>query len=269
MSSPKITNRPPPPASPVAADATPKLVNNGGKVLGSPNLVPIYYGNYWASGAGKDDARYLDGFAADIGKSRYTSVWAEYGVGQGRFGGSDTVGAAAPKTVSDAQIRQIVKKELAAGKVSGDGQTVYTVFLPPGTVLRAPDGSTSKQGLGGYHGSFTGADGKPVYYAAIVYSQGQNGIDFDGKARDNVSITASHEWTEAATDPDVNHGKLGWYDDTYGEIGDIPINAGMPIAQVWDRVDGYAVQKEWSNRDGRAEVSEAPNGITGNGNVDG
>jgi len=57
------------------------------------------------------------------------------------------------------------------------------------------------------------------------------------------------------TDPDVNNGKLGWYDFKYGEIGDIPLNIGIRPSDAYGRVNGHAVQKEWSNRDGRAEVT--------------
>lgn len=237
------------------ATSGPDLVNHGGKVLDKMNVAPIYYGSYWGTAAGKADAQYLDGFAKDILHSKYMSVLGQYGAGGGDLLGSDTVAKKAPKTFTEKTIQSIVKAQLKSGAVKQeDGETVYTVYLPPGAVLKAPDGSTSKQGLGGYHGSFD-YNGKKVYYAAICYSQGSNGIDFDGKARDNVSITASHELSEAATDPDVNNGTLGWYDDQYGEIGDIPINMGTPLAQVYGRVDGYAVQKEWSNKDGVAETA--------------
>jgi hypothetical protein len=37
-----------------------------------------------------------------------------------------------------------------------------------------------------------------------------------------MTLTASHEIAEAATDPNVGYGALGWYDDYYNaEIGDI------------------------------------------------
>ena len=69
-----------------------------------------------------------------------------------------------------------------------------------------------------------------------------------------MNSIGSHEWSEVVTDPDVNNGVLGWYDERLGEVGDIPINLGMPISKVFGRVHGFAVQKEWSNKDGRSEV---------------
>src|SRR5207237_1239373 len=56
---------------------------------------------------------------------------------------------------------------------------------------------------------------------------------------------ASHETAEAATDPDVNYGRLGWYDPQRGEIGDITEN--NPNALV--RLDGYLVQLDADRND--------------------
>ena len=47
---------------------------------------------------------------------------------------------------------------------------------------------------------------------------------------------------------------LGWYDKNYGEIGDIPILLERDFSKMWERLNGLAVQKEWSNTDGVPEV---------------
>jgi hypothetical protein len=239
------------------AGIAPELDYRGGKVLANPSFTNIYYGSYWTTAAGKADAAFEDGFGKTIVSSKYTSIWAQYGVGKGTFlGSSAAASAGTPKSVNEAKIRQIVAAQIASGAAPRpDGATVYTVILPPNTVLKT-DGASSLDGLGGYHGSFNDLKtGKRVYYAAIAYSKGDNGIDFNGNPRDNISITTSHEWTEAATDPDVNNGKLGWYDYNLGEVADIPINQGLRIDQAYGIVGGYAVQKLWSNVDGRNEVS--------------
>ncbi len=236
--------------------ARPHLEYRGGKVLQNPSIVSMYYGSYWNTNAGKADAQYENSFAKYLGSSRYTSLWAQYGVGKGSFAGSTTIDTkSTPKSVNDLALRQIISQQIASGTVpKPDGKTVYTVFLPPNAVLKAPGDVNSRQGLGGYHGSFD-LNGKRVYYAAIVYSKGSNGIDFGSSPRDNISIVASHEWTEAATDPDVNNGQLGWYDDNLGEVADIPINQGLDLDEVYGRLGKYAVQKIWSNIDGRNELS--------------
>ena len=137
-----------------------------------------------------------------------------------------------------------------------DGKTVYTVFLPPGVTLVA-DGVDSRHGLGGFHGRYTDtASGKPVYYAVVAYADERNGLRFTNNSVDNISIAASHEWSEAVTDPDVNAAKPGWYDRNFGEIGDIPVNLGYPLSQLWGRVGGCAVQREWSNANNAPVLNE-------------
>ena len=236
----------------------PELINYGGRVLKSPRIVNLYYGAYWTSGIGAQDRRYQDAFSKYLVKSRYTNVWKEYGSGKGSFGDSLIV---VPKeikpVISERSVQEIVKNARRQGAIGPQGpETVYTLYLPPSVVLEAPDGTSSLNGLGGYHGSYRESKGLSVYYAAVVFAQAKNGINFTGNSRDNISIIASHEWSEVATDPDVNRGQLGWYDRRYGEIGDIPLNIGMPFESVYDRLGRYAVQKEWSNEDGVAEVSK-------------
>jgi hypothetical protein len=172
------------------------------------------------------------------------------GIGAGRYGAGEI------------EIESAVKAALASKQVPApDGQTVYTVFLDPATVLRSSDGSDSRHGLGGYHGSFVDrSSGKRVYYAALAYAGAGSGVPFTKSARDNTTIAASHEWAEAVTDPDVNAGRLGWYDRDYGEVGDIPLSAGLPLSAAWGRVDGFAVQKEWSERQ-HAPVLGNENGL--------
>lgn len=240
-------------------EMTPRVTFRGGKILKTPKFVSIYLGKFWQTLKGKALKVYNDKFARSLFKSRHMEIWKEYGVGKGTFLGSDVVTpAVTSRTINDTQIQRLVQKEIDAGRVPPEnGETVYSVYLPPGMVLRAPGEGTSLDGIGGYHMSYNTADGKKVYYSAIVYSDGENGIDFNGNPKDNMTIVSSHEWSEAATDPDVNNGKLGWYNDEYGEIGDIPLSMGMPLNEVYGRINGYAVQKEWSNKDSRAELVPA------------
>ncbi len=111
----------------------PHLVNYGGKVLKNPKLAPIFYGSYWSSSKGKLDQKYLSKFSKDIPKSKYMGTLSEYGVGKGKGLKADTVAKKIRKvTFNDKDIQSIVKNELRAKKVAAeDGQTIYTVFLPP------------------------------------------------------------------------------------------------------------------------------------------
>lgn len=228
------------------------LTNHGGKVLSAPQFQPIYLGDYWKSAAGAKDRAYNDAFAKDLVTGNHEALLKQYGVGAGSFSPSSVVSGKAPRTVTEADVVKLVKQQIASGAVKDGAQTVHMVLLPPGTVLK--DGSaTSKQGLGGFHGSYVDDSGKSVYFGVICYSKGSNGIDFTGVGRDNVTITESHEFDEAATDPDVQTGKLGWYNAKYGEIGDLAVNSGLvPLAQAYGKDSGgFDVQVEWSNKDGR------------------
>ena len=245
---------------PVGRSSTNTLTFRGGAVLSKPVINNIYFGDYWLTANGKGESKQNDAFSTDLFKSKHMSVLAQYGVGQGSFAGSTTL-PGRPTNIAAADVERIVKAQIAAGTESKDPQTIHTVILPPGCVLTSPSGADSKQGLGGFHGSYADASGKPVYYAVIAYSDTQgNGINFDGKSIDAVNITESHEWMEAATDPDVNSPiagrKLAWYNDAGGEIGDLAIRK-LPLAQTFETVDGFKVQKEWSNLDGKFETIES------------
>lgn len=237
----------------------------GGKVLKNFDVQNVYYGSYWNTAQGKADAQYNDGFMKDLVKNKDVgSIWHQYGVASGTTESSTVASKSvrSGQTVSQRSIESLVKK-LAANDPNAGNNKIFNVVLPPDAVL-SQGGATSKQGLGGYHGSVT-VNGKQVYYSAICYSKGSNGIDFThGNSRDNISITESHEISEAVTDPDVevasktnNWGALGWMDPKNGEIGDMEVNdaaPGTPLSTMYGRTDGYAVQKIWSQEDGTNEI---------------
>lgn len=117
-------------------------------------------------------------------------------------------------------------------------RTIFNLVLAPDTVLRL-NGSDSRNGLGGYHGSvhFT-RDGqsRTLYYSANVYSAvrsgRRNGIPFFSAPWKNVVCTLYHELIESQTDPDVgdairlNDRRFIGFNSRFGqEIGDQPIAA--------------------------------------------
>ncbi len=243
---PTVSGRPP---------STPHLVYWGGRVLTQPKVVNVFIGDYWKTPAGEGDAAHMNGFAASFGKSAMFDLLSpQYGVGRPDFGGSVVV-PGTPARMTKEDIEAAVKNALAAGGLPTDPETVYSVQLPPNTVLA--EGTTdSTQGLGGFHGSYLDANNKPVYYCAIAYAdaEGKNGINFSPNPRDNNTITLSHELVEAITDPDVAQAKeysdLGYMDPRGGEIGDLAVNdGGLPLNEAFARdAHGYAVQLEWDNQ---------------------
>jgi hypothetical protein len=262
-------------------DPTGKLTNHGGKVLEKMDVTPVYVGDYWKSADGQQLRAHNDAAVADLVKNPgMNGVWAQYGVGKGSVSPSLGVSMANPKRLNQAQIEALVKQQVLSGKFDvSNHERVFNLVLPPGCTLETSDGASSRTGLGGFHGSVKVA-GHEVYYSAIANpqrvsnTQPPNSIDFNGNTGDSLSIIESHELTEAATDPDVEVAErtgdasyLGWYDDTTrwagrkgkGEIGDIPIlNAELggdrALKTAWGRSDGFAFQKEWSNKDKQAEL---------------
>ena len=229
----------------------------GGKILQKPTFASLYLGDYWTSTKGESDRKALDNFGKFLPTSDYTSIWKQYGSGKGSFVGSTVVPqrTTARTTIKESTIKNVVTAAYKSGTLSkSKSDTVYTVFLPPGATLVAEDGTSSRDGLGGYHGSFDLPDGKRLYYAAIAYADQGNGINFTKNPVDNITIATSHEWSEAVTDPDVNNGTPGWYNQNLGEVSDIPINLGMPLKSVYQELGGFKVQKNWSNRDETVEA---------------
>lgn len=117
-------------------------------------------------------------------------------------------------------------------------RTIFNLVLAPDTVLKL-DGSSSLNGLGGYHGSVhfsRGGQNRTLYYSANVYSAiragRRNGIPFFNAPWKNVVCTLYHELVESQTDPDVGDAIrqndlhfIGFNSNRGQEIGDQPISA--------------------------------------------
>ena len=114
-------------------------------------------------------------------------------------------------------------------------RTVFNLVLAPDTVLKL-GGSSSLNGLGGYHGSVhfsRNGQTQTLYYSANVYSAirsgRRNGIPFFSKPWKNVVCTLYHELIESQTDPDVGDAIrqgdrrfIGFNSNRGQEIGDQP-----------------------------------------------
>jgi hypothetical protein len=244
----------------------------GGGVLNHTDVTNMYLGDYFATSAGSADAKKNDAFMSDLVQNKnMVGLWNQYGVGAGTTEGSVKLGGSykSGQKITQGQIETMLQQAISSGKVNPGDQSIYNFVLPPGAVLATSDGTTSTQGLGGFHGSIHTPDGKEVFYSANAFSHGSNGIDFTGKGDgiDNVTITESHEISEAVTDPHVqdaidtnDYGKLGWMDVTTnsGEIGDVEVNdasPGTPLDRMYGSMDGFYVQKIWSQKDGQNETS--------------
>jgi len=268
------------------------LIYRGGRTLADMAFKTFYIGKGWDTPPLTSARRNLDAaLSAAMSDKALNAIVAQY------FKGGLITTDAAPSVVLDQPPRELYTKDdihALAQQVFKDGvlagldlkNAVINFILPPKAILSAdsasgnaaPSGADalqgfpeaeeadSRHGLGGYHGSIhvTGP-GAPttIYYAAAVWSEGDNGIPIPGWAPwENVCATLYHELNEARTDPDVEEairtGKLAWigWNSNHGEeIGDFPIRAaGSDLTSVFRKVpvDGppgvAPIQLMWSNR---------------------
>ncbi len=241
-------------AAPVAGAAGPSLSNHGGPVIGSVEVVPIYWGAAWSDATNGPISTQLDSFFDFITTSSLMDLLAEYGTSSTPIGhgkrlqsvritdsepGSST---AAGSQVTDAQIQSALAAWIAAGTVPATTEnTLYFVYLPPGVVVVDSNGDRSCSQLCGYHNNNGG-----VYYAVIPYVNCP-GCVLPGDFLDTLTEVSSHELCEAITDPTLN---TWWDDNTGNEIGDI-------CNQDAARLGPYLVQTEWSNRQSSCAIAPA------------
>jgi hypothetical protein len=206
-------------------------------------VVAIYWGASWASGAGAQLAAQIDAFFDFILTSQFMDLLAEYNaptttIGRGSRVASVRVSAREPGTVTggvrqvtDSQIQQALQGWVADGTIPPvTANTLYFVYLPP-DVVSVDGASQSCQDYCGYHNHIN----KSVFYAVEPYITCV-GCDFGG-ILDSLTKVSSHELAEAVTDPALD----AWWDSTSGdEIGDI-CNATTA------RLGGFLVQPQWSN----------------------
>jgi hypothetical protein len=269
-----------PDASPPDAGSTypafsvdaPQVVSQGGSVLDSPKVQPVFF-------PGFDYATQLTDFAAKLGTSEYWAVLSEYKVG--------AITSATPIALTSAQIDPADIGDITDAYIQSwlkarwdgshpefgtapDPSTIYALFYPPATNVYLSGGPTPDGGVpdgggfgsqksctsfGGYHGDVI-IGGKAIAYAVLPECP-----SFGGMVGVNaVSATTSHELSEAATDPfpttapaygqvDLDH--VAWmFFLGGGEIGDMC--AQFPTSFYKDPDVGYVVQRNWSNAAAKA-----------------
>jgi hypothetical protein len=220
--------------------ASAKLTYRGGSLIPNVEVFTVFWGKLWSKS--KTSIKMmadLNKFFTVILTSPAIDQLAEYSIpkkqtiGHGSLIGTKAITANAPVgSVTDSTIQTQLKAWIAAKTLPQTTKnTLYFIYLDPG-IVSIMGGSQSCKNYCGYHD----AVGK-VYYAVMPYPT-CSGCLGAKQAFDALTGTSSHELCEAITDPVP--GK-GWYDNTYGEIGDI-------CAWNFKTVSGYNVQLEWSNK---------------------
>jgi hypothetical protein len=242
----------------LAGAPAPLLVNHGGPVLGSVQVVPIYWGAAWGTGATGQLPAQIDAFFDFILTSSLIDMLAEYStqttaIGHGQRLASIHIADTEPGTptssgrqVTDAQIQSALQGWIAAGTAPPTtANTLYFIYLPPNVTCVAVGGQSCTT-FCGYHDQIGGT----VYYALIPYAD-CDGCVFPGDFIDTLTEVSTHELCEAITDPTLST----WWDpnpvggDPGGdEIGDI-------CNRQTTRLGGFLIQTEWSNQQGACAIA--------------
>jgi hypothetical protein len=217
----------------------PAFVSHGGAVLDSPLVEVVYYGQQWQDPSLAPTRDQIDQFMAYVVDSPFMDVLSQYGVGHGQVTDSVVLPDAVGDNVASSDIPGMLDQHIGDGSLQPpDPNRLYFLFTPPGVTI---DGDPT---FAGYHTSLVDSQGNQDAFAVVPYPPDGGPATFQG-----VTLTATHELAEAATDP---YGD-GWYDDGgQGEVGDIC--NGIPTY-----LNNYTVQQVYSAQDG---TCVAPAGAT-------
>jgi hypothetical protein len=210
----------------------PTVTYHGGNLLPSVEVQGIYLGSNWATDPSLNPSiPSYEAYLSLLVNSSYMDMLTQAGYNVGR--GSGTPGVIDPtvlgttRYLTDAHIQGLLQNDISAGLVAQpDANRLYVIFVEPDIVVRDSYGGNSNRDFAGYHGAFAGqtAGGQPadIRYAVLPYaggSVGNLGIGPGYSAFQSATVIASHEITEAATDPDGD----AWYQDDQNsdEIGDL------------------------------------------------
>jgi hypothetical protein len=220
----------------------------GGPLLTHVKVVVVY----WNKDVAFQDQ--IPGFFANITQSPFFDWLKEYRTPSQSIehGSLEAIHLAqkAPfkNLIEDSEIQSQLARMIQTGSAPPtDKDTLYMIYFPPRMQIDLA-GQKSCEVFCAYHNSFL-KNGEEINYGVIPDQGGacDGGCGPSPSRFDNETSVSSHELTEAVTDPAVGLVKgsqptypLGWYNASAGEIGDI-------CADKQGTVDGYIVQKEWSN----------------------
>lgn len=231
------------PPKPPAKVTFPEVLSRGGPTIQTPKVVPIVFpGDALAASIGT--------FTTKIGASQYwKDLGAQYKVGPMTAGATITLTEAAPTTItSDAIETWLIGKLSGATPAFGapDESTLYSIYYPASTTITM-DGAGAQgqscQGYGGYHSEVT-VGGKTVGYAVLPRC-----ADID-----DLTVSASHEYFEWATDPfpmtkpaysRLDDAHWAWQVVMIGELGDLCTY--LDRDNIRPAEINFLVQREWSN----------------------
>jgi hypothetical protein len=226
------------------------LIDHRGPRLASALTVAIFWGPTWGTDSNLNAvANELIAFFENFGGTPEYKTISQYGANPTSMTNRSWFDSTTPPTnVTDSAIQGEVVNYILNGHGVVDTNTVYEVFLPPGSYSSLG----SQTSCGGphltycaYHSNFNYL-GTDLRYASLPYAS-CDGCQWTGfTAPQNLEHFACHETRETATDPDGTT----WYDRKGNEADDKC--AWSPAPFLGTGGSGYAhfgYQYEWSNAD--------------------
>ncbi len=257
------------PSYPSAHAPIPLVDFNGGNIMTSPKIVTITFD-------GDPLRSRLESFGDII---TATPWWDAVSAGYCNKGGSPCIGrgtagehvhlpAGAVTSYTDSSqgkpssIQDFIKAQVAAGTFPAPTvNTLYAIYFADGVTIDL-DGSGSCQAFGAYHntlslaaptGGDAGADAAAGASVVTPYA-----IMPRCSAREaEATVSASHEFIEAATDPNIGVSDIAYYmnDQLWafagGEVGDVCVDFTGQGSDLYQE-SGYTVQRSWSNKAAKA-----------------
>jgi hypothetical protein len=227
----------------------------GGPVVTNVNAIPVY----WNASVSNQSS--ITAFYSAVVSSAEMSFLAQYSttspkqaIGNGTHG-APFVARQTATSVTDSELQSFLTAAFNAGTLpKPSNNNYYPVHFPSGVSIDDGGGNLSCVQFCAYHGTYQ-YNGQDVYYGVLpdLSQRGCSGGCGASTVINNTTAVASHEFAEMVTDPAIGlattYGPpLGWYNGTYGEIGDI-CNGQQTTATLGDGRT-YTVQKLWSNSSG-------------------
>ena len=194
-------------ARPARADDVRILKYNGGPVLTSFKIHPLYYGKGWTTAMVDAQQSYLTGLAKYISggfnPANQLPTTKQYGVHSATVAGRQFAGSTvAPKNLTGADIKNIIHAAQNAGTLPAySSSRLLMVFTATG-FRQAPGvcDMSGNPGFCGYHAS----ESTSSFFATVPFDSGPS-----------LAAVSAHEVFEAAMDPAINH-KGGWDESVDG-----------------------------------------------------
>ncbi|MBV9277600.1 MAG: hypothetical protein JOZ97_05125, partial [Candidatus Eremiobacteraeota bacterium] len=222
----------------IAAAPAQQLEYHGGQLLASIQIKAVFWGDAWRSDSSAAVLMpQIERFLQWIVTSPLIDQLAEYSspslqIIHGAYQGSTTIGGSVATSITDTDVQNQLTNLWKSQPSLGAG-ALWPVFLPPNVQISA-FGQRSCVDFCGYHEAVSN-----TAYAVVPFPDCTSCLG-GMQPFDSLTSVVSHEVCEAITDPFTD----GWYAANGYEIGDL---CAVPTWQT-KTLNGYTVQKEWSNK---------------------